>query len=268
MRLQYRFIPVCLALGTLFLLSSNAVAQIPGGSLVISALYGGGGNTSATLRNDFVQIYNRTDSTISLSGLSLQYGGGSSTVDFSGIFAFGNVSIPKNRYFLVQFASGGIVGSTFLSDAIGAFNMGTTAGKIALVNGITAVNSQTTTGTSIVDFVGYGSANASEGTSASAPSVSTALLRITNISNTNLQDTNANSSDTGLLSAPGGFAANYQPLYSGSSAGNLPISDAVFQPIPELSSGVLLGIAGLVGLLGIVLHTRPVRTAKRKPAAP
>jgi predicted extracellular nuclease len=41
--------------------------------LVISQLYGGGGNAGATFKHDFIEIYNRGTSTVDLTGWSVQY---------------------------------------------------------------------------------------------------------------------------------------------------------------------------------------------------
>src|SRR6185295_1369633 len=43
--------------------------------LVLAPLYGGGGNTGAPIKNDFVEISNRGQSPVSLAGKSLQYTG-------------------------------------------------------------------------------------------------------------------------------------------------------------------------------------------------
>src|SRR3954464_3695788 len=41
--------------------------------VVISQVYGGGGNSGATYSNDFIELYNPTDSDVSLDGWSVQY---------------------------------------------------------------------------------------------------------------------------------------------------------------------------------------------------
>ena len=51
----------------------------PTGDLVISQLYGGGGNSGATLKNDFIELYNRGSTTVSLTGWSVQYGAATGT---------------------------------------------------------------------------------------------------------------------------------------------------------------------------------------------
>lgn len=42
-------------------------------SVVISQVYGGGGNLGATFANDFVELHNRTDSAVNLNNWTLQY---------------------------------------------------------------------------------------------------------------------------------------------------------------------------------------------------
>ena len=52
-----------------FVLAAFAVdAQV-----VISQIYGGGGNAGATFRNDFVELFNRGAQTVNINGWSVQY---------------------------------------------------------------------------------------------------------------------------------------------------------------------------------------------------
>ena len=48
--------------------------QPPAGTgLVISEVYGGGGNSGATYTNDFIELYNPTASAVPLDGYTVQY---------------------------------------------------------------------------------------------------------------------------------------------------------------------------------------------------
>ncbi|HVG20250.1 MAG TPA: Ig-like domain repeat protein [Blastocatellia bacterium] len=128
---------------------------VPAGSVVISQVYGGGGNSGATFRNDFVELFNRTGSVINITGWSVQYSspGGASwqVTTLSG-------SIAPGRYYLVQEAagSGGTVDLP-TPDAPGGIAMSATAGKVALVSNSSPLSGACPTGASIIDFVGYGS---------------------------------------------------------------------------------------------------------------
>ena len=54
-------------------------SAVPSTGLVITEVYPGGGNANATYNADFVEVYNTSDSAISLNGKSLQYRAGTST---------------------------------------------------------------------------------------------------------------------------------------------------------------------------------------------
>ena len=58
------FVGVLGASGTAYAVSPN---------LVISQIYGGGGNTNAVMTHDYIELYNRSLATVPLDGLSLQY---------------------------------------------------------------------------------------------------------------------------------------------------------------------------------------------------
>ena len=50
--------------------------------VVISQVYGGGGNTGATYTHDFIKLFNRGTSPVSLAGWSLQYASATGTGNF------------------------------------------------------------------------------------------------------------------------------------------------------------------------------------------
>src|SRR3954471_11986431 len=54
--------------------SGHAAPETPHStSLVISQVYGGGGNTNAPWRNDFIELFNPTTAPINVAGWSVQY---------------------------------------------------------------------------------------------------------------------------------------------------------------------------------------------------
>lgn len=176
-----RLIP---ALFTTLLLSSSLFAQ-----LRISQVYGGGGNTGATYKNDFIEIFNAGTSSVSVNGMSVQYA--ASTGTSWQVTALPNVSLQPGQYLLVQEALGA-GGTTNLPtpDVIGTIPMSATAGKVALVNSTTALAVGCPTG--VVDFLGFGStANCSETSPSAAPSNTNAVLR----NNAGCTDTNSNLAD-------------------------------------------------------------------------
>ncbi len=121
--------------GTLSLLTGLSVSPLFAQSrsaIVISQIYGGGGNSGASLRNDFVELFNRGAESVDLTGWTVQYASarGSSwdRTALSGVLAPG-------QYYLVQEArgSGGTQGLP-APDASGSIALSATSGKVALVS--------------------------------------------------------------------------------------------------------------------------------------
>jgi predicted extracellular nuclease len=164
------------ATGTVIALPGPAGAVSP--DIVVSQVYGGGGNSGAQYRNDFIELYNRGGSTISLAGWSVQYASSAGTTWL--VTALSGTLAPGVHY-LVGEASGGAVGAVLPTpDATGTTNMSATTGKVALVTTTTALScgSACHAAAGVRDFVGYGTANDHEGAAnAPAPSNTTADLR-------------------------------------------------------------------------------------------
>jgi len=143
--------------------------------IVISQVYGGGGNAGATFTHDFIELFNQGPTTVNLSGWSVQYISGAGTGTWSVTPLSG--SIAPGGYYLVQEAQGA-GGTTPLPtpDAIGTIAMSATAGKVALSSSATPFSGACPT--CFVDLVGYGGANCFEGAGpTAATSNTTAALR-------------------------------------------------------------------------------------------
>jgi len=147
-------------------------------NIVISQLYGGGGNAGAPLTNDYVELFNRGASTVTITGWSVQY---ASATGSSWAAASLSGSIPAGGYYLVRLASNGSVGASLpAADATGTMNLSGTSGKVALVTSQTLLScgaSACLPNGSIRDLVGYGSANQSEGSTAPTQSNTSAGFR-------------------------------------------------------------------------------------------
>ena len=190
------------AAGTMLALAGHAAAA---SNVVISQVYGGGGNTGAPYQNDFVELFNQSSSPISITGWSVQYASATGTGNFvatplSGVLAAG-------QYYLVREA-GGTTGSPLpLPDASGTVNMSGTGGKVILANTSTglACNGGSTPCSGaqlaqIVDLVGYDGANFFEG-AAAAPTLSNTTSAHRN--GAGCMDTDQNSADfTAATPAP------------------------------------------------------------------
>jgi uncharacterized protein len=139
----------------------------PSFEVTISQVYGGGGNAGATYTHDFIELFNRGDSPVSLEGWSVQYtsAGGSGTWATTALTG----TIQPNGYYLVQQAAG-TGGTTALPapDAIGGINLAAVNGKVALHSTTTPFTGTCPAGGTLLDLVGYGTSNCFEGASATA----------------------------------------------------------------------------------------------------
>jgi MYXO-CTERM domain-containing protein len=147
--------------------ASSSAALVVSTDLVISQVYGGGGNTGAPYTHDFVELFNRGTSTASLGGKSLQYA--SSSLNFSNaanVVALPSASVPPGGYYLVQLATQAAVGSPLPTpDLVTAgpemLGLKNDTGKVALVDSTALLNNCGAAATPCadggwIDFVGYG----------------------------------------------------------------------------------------------------------------
>jgi predicted extracellular nuclease len=182
-------------------LASRPLASLSASGVVISQVYGGGGNTGAPYTNDFVELYNAGASAQSLAGWSVQYTSATGTGLFganSSLLVALSGTIQPGKYLLIQM--GGSANGVALPtpDLTGTIAMAAGAGKVALVKQATGLgcNGGSTPCSAsqlaqIEDLVGYGNANFFEGTAAPTLSNTTAALRKLN----GAQDTDNNSND-------------------------------------------------------------------------
>jgi DNA/RNA endonuclease G (NUC1)/predicted extracellular nuclease len=158
--------------------------------VVISQVYGGGGNAGATLKNDFIELFNRGTSSVSLNGWSVQYASSAGTTWTATNLT--NVSLAPGQYYLIQeqAGAGGTV-SLPSPDASGNIAMSATAAKVALTNSTAVLSGSCPSGGSLVDLIGFGGANCFEGTGFPALTNTTAAIR----NNSGCTDTDNNASD-------------------------------------------------------------------------
>jgi predicted extracellular nuclease len=169
--------------------------------LVISQVYGGGGNSGAPFTHDFIEIYNGSSAPIPLAGLSLQYTSATGTANFGANAGLGTdlppFTLAAGHYFLVA-TSGGASGVALPTpdhvDSDGPINMSATNGKVALVSGTASLGcngGSTPCGAEalarIVDLVGYGNANFFEG-DAATPTLSNSTAAIRRFPNVDTDD--------------------------------------------------------------------------------
>src|SRR3954451_817552 len=195
----------------------NATPAAPG-ILVLSQLYGGAGCGTvgcSTYKNDYIEIFNRGGSPVSVNGWSVQYAAATGTA--WQVTALPNVSIQPGQYFLVA-ESAGANGVSVLPtpDVTGTIAMSATAAKVALVSSTTALTGACPT-TNVVDVVGYGStASCFETAVAPAPSTTNAIFR----ASSGCTDAGNNSTDFAAAAAAPRNTAS--PTHSCFAASNNP----------------------------------------------
>lgn len=178
-----------------------AAFAAPSSTAVISEVYGGGGNSGATLTRDFVELANSGSAAYDLSGFSVQYlPGAPSAGSLWQVSALTGSVAPGGRYLVAQAAGTGGTVALPAPDATGTVAMSAASGTIALVSGTTPLTCKTAADcaadTRIVDLVGYGSAVVREGSGpATGASATASVARAASLS-----DTDDNAAD--LAAAP------------------------------------------------------------------
>lgn len=246
MSVRRRRLSVCIGtLSTATLAATGLVALAPAAqaapspTVVISEVYGGGGNSGATLTNDFVELYNASSSAVDLTGWSVQYfsSGGTSTpaLTLSG-------SVAAHHTYLIQEAAG-LGGTTPLPtpDATGAAAMSGTNGRVDLSDGSAA----------LIDRVGYGTATTFEGTSA-AP----ALTSTTSAARANpCADTDDNGTDFAAGDPTPENSSVATPVCAGGGGGGTTGTPATIEQIQGAAHVSPLNGQAVIDVEGVVTAT-------------
>lgn len=168
---------VCIPAFLLFGLASGVPLTAASSNIVISQIYGGGGNSGATLKNDFIELFNRGTTTVDVTGWTIQYSPALETTWDSTVLSG---SIAPGHFYLIKEAQGN--GGTIdlpTEDAKGGIKLNLASAKIALVSSATLLSGICPSSTTIVDFVGYGTGvSCAEGNPAPTLANTTAALRV------------------------------------------------------------------------------------------
>jgi predicted extracellular nuclease len=133
--------------------TANALSS----DVVISGVYGGGGNSGAVFKNDYIELANLSDSPVDVSAWSIQYASAAGVV-----FQLTNLSgsIPAHGKYLIQQAAGaGGTVSLPTPDATGSIPMSGTSGVVALRTSqlpLVGCGTGCSTAPNVKDLVGYG----------------------------------------------------------------------------------------------------------------
>jgi hypothetical protein len=149
----------------IYLLALTLVSAMSFGQVVISQVYGGGGNSGATYTNDFIELFNRGTVAQSLNGWSVQYNSATGAT-WSIKTDLPNVTLQPGQYYLIQEATNAAVGVALPTPDLNGMSAASTsvtgialavgAGKVVLANSTVFVTGANPVDAQIVDKVGYG----------------------------------------------------------------------------------------------------------------
>jgi len=145
-------------------LTALPAQAVPSADVVVSELYGGGGNSGATLTRDFIELHNRGSEPVDVTGWSVQYARASG-VSWQRTALSGTIQ-PDAHYLVAEAEGSGGTEDLPAPDATGTIAMAGSSGKVALVTNAALLACGTDcdarSDLGVRDFVGYGSANDSE----------------------------------------------------------------------------------------------------------
>jgi hypothetical protein len=184
-----------------------------GPTFVLSQVDGGGGGSTGTYINDYVEIKNVSSVPLSLNTLSLMYGSATGQFASSGTnaFALPNTTLQPGQYFLVQLGAAGTAGAALPTPDASTTNlsMSATSGKVALVTSSFTQNSCGATATpctlpnaNIVDLVSWGASNNAEGNAPTNGGTAITSSQGNVRKGNGCTDTDNNNNDFDIVTAP------------------------------------------------------------------
>jgi uncharacterized protein len=192
----------------------STASATPATSVMISEVYGGGGNSGATYTNDFIELTNRGDAPVSLDGWSVQYHPSGATGTWQVTRLSG--SIAPGAFYLIGEAKGaGGTQALPATQASGGIAMSATAGTVALVANGTALtcSDSAACASASVDLVGFGTAAINETAPATGASNTASEQRNDKAdSDDNAADFGAAEPTPGAANASGGGGTEPGPL--------------------------------------------------------
>jgi hypothetical protein len=180
--------PLFMVAGLLVLANTASVIgqTTPEANMRISQIYTRGREAGAIYQSDFIELFNRGNSTVDINGWTLNI----TTFEGSSMSRIGirfvsntSIPIPAGAHLLFQFTTGGSNGQPVNGDfQVPFISLGSTGGQIALTGKDQTLSfdcpASPDPNGAVVDYVGYGSSACSEGAPAPAPPATKALLRL------------------------------------------------------------------------------------------
>ena len=156
-------------------ITARAQSSAVSSDIVISQVYTRGGESGATYRSDFVELFNRGATSVDISNWAVEVGGieGQPNSTFTFSFASNNSVILPGKHFLFEYARGTEGQSLFLPDFpfFGLTpNINGAGAYVAIYRKSPTVRfGACPSGADLVDMVGYGSGTCREGVTSAPP---------------------------------------------------------------------------------------------------
>jgi hypothetical protein len=212
----------------------GTITPPPTSGVVISQVYGAGGNPGAVFNADYVELHNNTSTSQTLVGYSIQYAAAGQTATWTGIANLPTLTIPAGGYYLIQMSSIGTGGGalpTVDHVASPTISMSATNGRVALVSDTNRLSACPSTA-NVIDLVGYGTSNCFEG-GAAVPALDTLNAAFRN--NNGCDDTNNNLADfTRAAPAPRNSAS---PVFLCAGLPDPVLNASALQPFGDVCVG-------------------------------
>lgn len=204
-RSRLRCVALALAFGSAgSVVVATAAAAQPSTGVVISEVYGGGGNSGATYRQDFIDLQNRGAAAVDVTGWSVQYHSSSPAGTWQATMLTG--SIAPGGYLVAVEGRGANCSEDVPGQVTGTTLMSASSGTVARVSSPNALPCSTSADCngSSVDLVGYGGAPIAEGTAVAGADNTHSVSRVAEA------DTDSNVTDL-VVSPPTPGADNILP---------------------------------------------------------
>lgn len=173
------FLSICLLTSLIIGTLPAQPVRAASNGLVISQVYGAGGNSGATYNSDFIELFNGSTEEINLAEYSVQYASATGTswqaTPLVGIIQPGSFFLIRESINLSSTAK-----AIPSPDFVGDMTMSASVGKVALRHSTTPFTATEDPISGSVDFVAYGTtASPYEVTRAPAPGATTSIIRLT-----------------------------------------------------------------------------------------
>ena len=237
-------------------LGSLASAGASAAGVVISQVYGGGGNSGATLKNDFIELFNAGSTPVNLSGWTVHYASATGGT-WNNKTTLGSLTLQAGQYLLIEQGAGsGGTQNLPTPDATGSIAMSGSNGKVALTNADVLLSGANPSSTALVDIVSYGASTPTQGSPTGALTNTTAAQRLGG----GCTDTNNNSADFALV-APAPRTMSTAPAPCNGAPAPSPGPSPSPSPAPSsVSIHTIQGSGHISPLVGQSVTTRGVVT--------